>query len=174
MEWLKNLGKWFNHHIEIISQLITVVAISYVYGIIESKWIPTDAGNFAPIPICGGRWSYYHLFLVLLIAISSFSLALSHIQWLLAHRKKYILITCSALVPLGLLVEDIAWFITRWKPIARDEWTCIQPGWCFNIGFTYVPYWYIVVLIVTGGMLWIANILLDKGYKSYLEWKASK
>ena len=163
-----------NYQIELVSQLITVISIGIVYGIIESNWIPTDTMNAATIPILGNHWSYYHLFLLAIVFIASFSLALSHIHWIISNRKKYILFMCLALLPLGLMIEDATWFVARWRPIENNEWTMLSPGLGVNIGFTWIPLWYILVWIFSLVFLWISDYYADKGFKKYLAGKSTK
>lgn len=153
------------YQIELVSQLATVIAFATIYGIIEAKFIPTDKME---LPLLG-RFSYYHVGLLALMAVGSLSLATAHIQWLLTDKKKYVLLMCLAALPVSLMVEDIAWFVTMWRPIARDEWTMIKPGLGVFVGFTWIPLWYIIVTIFSTTLYYIANKLADKGYRAFRE-----
>jgi hypothetical protein len=153
-----------SYNIELISILLIVLLAGSIYGVIEALYIPTDSME---LPIFG-RFSYYHVGLLSLMAVCSFSLALSHIQWILTNRKTYIILMCLAALPLSLMIEDTTWFITKWQPIGHDDWTMISPGLGFNIGFTWVPLWYILSIIVSIILFWYANKCAEKGYKIYL------
>ncbi len=106
--------------------------------------------------------------LVVLMLVVSTALAWSHLQWILGDRKKYVLFICAAALPLSLLVEDATWFVTRWQPIAHDEWTMIRPGWGINFGITWVPFWYFVTLAWSIIMLYVSAKYAEKGYRAYL------
>lgn len=73
---LKNIINKFSYEIELVTILFAVLAMGSTYGVIEAKWIPTDQMD---LPIMG-RWSYYHVGLLSIMAVSSLSLCLCHIQ----------------------------------------------------------------------------------------------
>jgi hypothetical protein len=74
----------------------------------------------------------------------------------------------AAALPLSLLIEDITWFVTRWTPIHKNEWTIFPPGWSMSLGFTYIPIWYIAVLIWSVGLLYWSNYYAKIGSKKFL------
>jgi hypothetical protein len=164
MGFIKNISDKVIYQIEIVSQLFCVFGVGATYGWIESIYINTDKLVSAPIPFTGGHFSYYHLCLLILMLIVSFNLALSHIQWLTSNKKWYVLWICLANLPFSLMIEDIFFFLVRLQPIKIDEWTNIKPGWAFNFGFTYIPYWYFVVVIFSLISYAVANYNLNKGY----------
>lgn len=162
---LKNIINKFSYEIELITILFAVLAMGSTYGVIEAKWIPTDQMD---LPIMG-RWSYYHVGLLTIMAVSSLSLCLCHIQWMLIDRKKYIILMCLAALPLSLMVEDAAWFVTKWRPIGENDWTMISSGLGINLGLTWIPLWYIIVILFSGGLFWLASYYAEKGYREYLK-----
>jgi len=89
-----------NYEIEAVSQITASLIAGIDYGIVEALWIPT--GSLA-LTIYG-RFSYYHVGLVVLMLIVSSALAWSHLQWIFDDRKKYVICVCSAAIPLSLLV----------------------------------------------------------------------
>ena len=155
--------------LEVISLLLLVFAAGITYGILEADFINTDTGNFRAIPWTGGHFAYYHLCLLSLMAIASFALAVCHFQWIVEHRGKYLLLMGVAALPLSLMVEDITWFLTRWQPIHKTEWTVIPAGWAINLGFSYVPLWYIGVLIFSSSLLLLASHYATIGRKKVLD-----
>lgn len=152
-----------SYEIELITQILNVCVVSFIYGHIEQRYIPT--GTFQTLPGIFKMWSYYHLWMIALLSWSSLSLALSHIQWMLSDRKKYIWFICLANALASLVLEDIAWFITAGRGIGYDEWTMIKPGWGINAGFTYVPYWYLGITAACTVLYWLANKYASSGYK---------
>jgi hypothetical protein len=167
---IKSILTKIQYNIELLSQLFVIFVVAGTYGFIESLYIPTDT---MPLPI-GGRWSYYHIGLVIIMLATSFSLALSHIECILTNRKKYILIMCAAAFPLSLMVEDIFWFISRWQPISRSEWTMMSPGLGINLGFSWIPLWYIVVAAISVGLYFAANKYANIGHQEYLKRESAK
>jgi len=165
MNFIKKILQKLNYEIELVSQLIIVIFIGAIYGFIESWYVPTDT---MVLPLFG-RWSYYHLFLLAIMFVASFALALNSIQWIISHRKKYILLMCLGSFPLSLMIEDLFWFVARWQPISRNEWTMIYPGLGINLYLTWVPLWYILTLLISGGLFYLASIYSTKGYNDYLE-----
>jgi hypothetical protein len=153
-----------SNEIEALSQITASLIAGIDYGIIEAWWIPTES---LPLPIYG-RFSYYHVGLVVLMLIVSSALAWSHLQWIFDDRKWYVMSVCSAAIPLSLLVEDITWFVASGRPMRYGEWTMIQPGWGINVGFTWIPLWYLIVFSWSVIMLCFARRFADKGYKVYL------
>jgi hypothetical protein len=154
-----------SYEIEAVSQITASLIAGIDYGVIEALWIPTGSLG---LPIFG-RFSYYHVGLVVLMLVVSSALAWSHLQWLFDDRRKYVICVCSAAIPLSLLVEDITWFVTRGQPIRYDEWTMIRPGLGINAGFTWIPIWYLLVFSWSVIMLELARKYADKGYKAYLK-----
>jgi hypothetical protein len=161
---LKVIGKKLEYEIETVSQLTATSVAGIDYGIIEAKWIPTGSLG---LPLFG-RFSYYHIGLLVLMLVVSSALAWSHLQWILENRKKYVIFICAAALPLCVLIEDITWFAVRRQPIRYDEWTMIKPGWGINIGVTWIPYWYVGTVVLTAVLLWLANKSAEKGYRAYL------
>lgn len=152
-----------SYHIELLTILFIVFAIGITYGIIEAKWIDTSILDLQIL----GRWSYYHVGLLLLMFFTCLGLCLSHIQWMLRDRKKYIIFMSVGALPLSLMVEDATWFITRWQPILYNDWTMMHPGLGINLGITWIPLWYIITILFSISMFWIANIFAKKGYEEY-------
>ncbi len=134
------------------------------YGIIEAKWIPTGSLG---IPLFG-RFSYYHFGLLVLMLVVSTALAWCHMQWLLENKRKYVILVCASTLPLSVLIEDVTWFVTRGQPIHYDEWTMIRPGWGINVGFTWIPFWYIGVICLSLILLFFANKSTEQGYPAFL------
>jgi hypothetical protein len=159
-----------NYEIEAVSQVTASLIAGIDYGIVEAWWIPTGSLG---LPIFG-RFSYYHVGLVVLMLVVSSALAWSHLQWILDSRRKYVICVCSAAIPLSLLVEDITWFVTKGQPIRYNEWTMIHPGWGINAGFTWIPFWYILVFSWSAIMLELARKYADKGYRAYLKQDSPK
>ncbi len=155
--------KFLNWNIEIISQLILVFSMAYIYGIVEARYIPTDTMS---LPLFG-RWSYYHLYLLAMMTITSFAIGWLHIQEILTHRKKYLLLMCGASLPLALMIEDVSWFLTKWQPIKQNEWTVFPTGWAIPLGFTWIPVWYLVVTAGVVVCFWLANKYAERGYRAY-------
>lgn len=153
-----------SYEIETVSQLAATFVAGVDYGIIEAKWIPTGSLG---LPLLG-RFSYYHVCLLVLMFVVSTSLAWSHLQWILEDEKKYLLFICAAALPLSLLIEDATWFVTRWQPISFDEWTMIRPGLGINLGFTWIPLWYVVAFAWSAIMLHLSRMYAGKGYRAYL------
>ena len=169
-QWLTKLA---SHDVEILTQLLLVFAAGITYGILEAFWIPTSTMNATKIPYIG-HFAYYHICLIVLMAVASFSLAINQLQWILLHRVKYPTIMGIAGMPLSLLIEDIVWFIANKQPIRKDEWTMIWPGAGFNFfNLTYIPFWYIVVVLISGGLYWWANRLAESGYQRFLRLQKS-
>lgn len=167
MTILKTISDKVQYNIELISQILIACCAGWIYGIIESQWIPTNNLSGGKI---FGFWYYYHIWMMSLLAVSSFSLALSHIEWILIHRKKYILITCVAGVFLSAMVEDISWYVTNWEPILRGDWTMMVPGLGVNFfGITWIPLWYFGVLSIVIFLYWLSNRYANKGYSKYIE-----
>ena len=152
-----------------VSLITLVLASGVTYGILEAKYIPTDTAGFATIPWLGNHFAYYHLCLLSLMAVASFSLAVLHLRDITEHRKKYTILMGCAALPLSLLIEDITWFLTRWTPIHRTEWTIFPAGWAVNLGPTYVPLWYFGVLLWSIGLLWLADRYAKVGRKKVLD-----
>ncbi len=165
----KIIGK-LSYEIEAVTQLGATFVAGVDYGIIEAKWIPTGTLG---LPLFG-RFSPYHVGLVVLMLVVSTALAWSHLQWILEHRKKYVLFICAAALPLSLLIEDAAWFVTRWQPIAYDEWTMVWPGFGVNLGFTWVPVWYLAVLAWSVLMLQLARKYAEQGYQAFIAKSSSQ
>jgi hypothetical protein len=152
----------------LMSLILLVLASGITYGILEAKYIPTDTAGFATIPWLGNHFAYYHLCLLSLMTVASFSLAILHLRDMAEHRKKYMLLMGFAMLPLSLLIEDITWFCTRWTPIHRNEWTVFPAGWALNLGVTYIPLWYLAVLIFSTLCLWLADHYAKIGSKKFL------
>jgi hypothetical protein len=165
---LAKLRATLSYEIELVTLLLLVLASGVTYGILEALYVPTDTMKAKVIPWTAGHVAYYHLCLLSLMAVASFSLALLHIQWILLHRKKYTILMGVASMPLALLIEDITWFITRWQPIHRDEWTVIPKGWAFPLGFTWVPLWYLGAVAFSICLLLLASKYATQGYKKFL------
>lgn len=161
----EQISQKVTYNIELVSQITIAVAAGWIYGIIESTWIPTNNLSGGKI---FGFWYYYHVWMMALLAISSFSLAFSHIQWILKHRKKYIPIMCIAGVLLSALIEDISWYVTKWEPILRNDWTMMHPGLGLNVGFTWIPLWYFVTLSIVIFLYWLSNKYANEGYAEYI------
>jgi hypothetical protein len=148
--------------------LFLLVLISGVsYGILEATYIPTDTMQAKAIPWTGGHVAYYHLCLFAQMFVAAFSITFLA-DWIAIHRKKYTVLMSIAGFFLALLVEDITWFITRWQPIRRTEWTVWPKGWAFPLGFTWVPLWYFGVLLGSVGLLVLASHFATLGYKKHL------
>lgn len=152
-----------SYEIETISELAATVIAGIDYGIIEARWIPTGSLG---LPLFG-RFSYYHVGLLLLMLVVSTALAWSHLQWIFEDRKKYVLYVCAAALPLSLLVEDATWFVTRSQPIGYSEWTMIRPGWGVNLGFTWLPFWYLGTIAWGVIMLYLSRRYAERGYQAY-------
>ena len=120
-QWLLGI---FSHNIEILTQLLLVFVAAITYGILEAFWIPTSTMNAQKIPYIG-HFAYYHICLIVLMAVASFSLAINQLQWILLHRVKYPIVIGIAGMPLSLLIEDATWFIANKQSIRKDEWTMI-------------------------------------------------
>jgi hypothetical protein len=161
----KALVDKIGYEIELTSELVATFVAGVDYGIIEAKWIPTGSLG---LPLFG-RFSYYHVALLILMAIVGSALAWSHIQWLLQNRKRYVVFICLATVPLSVLIEDITWFLVTGKPITYDEWTMIRPGLGFNLGFTWLPLWYVLVAAGSLAMFYLASKYAETGYQTYLD-----
>lgn len=167
LKTIKSIWDKLTYQIELVSQLFCVFVIAWTYGIMEAKYIPTDTWGVAQLEIFG-RFSYYHIGLVVIMAVTSFSLALSHIQWMIENKNLYMLLMGVAALFLALMLEDISWFATRGVPIKFDEWTMIKPYWGINFfNLTYIPYWYLAVSAIVISLYWIANRIANKSYFSY-------
>jgi len=153
-----------SYEIEAVTQMGAALVAGVDYGIIEARWIPTGSLG---LPLFG-RFSPYHVGLLVLMLVVSTSLAWSHLEWILTDKKKYILFICLAALPFSLFIEDATWFITRWQPIAYDEWTMCRPGLGLNLGFTWIPIWYFGVLVWSAIMLHFARKYAERGYQVYL------
>jgi hypothetical protein len=161
---VNNISGKLSYEIETISELTATVIAGVDYGIIEAKWIPTGSLQLSLF----GRFSYYHVgFLVLMLVVGT-ALAWSHLQWIFKDRKKYLLLICAAALPLSLMIEDAAWFVTRSQPIGYSEWTMIGPGWGINLGFTWLPFWYLITLTWSVTMLYFSSKYAERGYRAYL------
>ena len=167
--FLSNILFKLNYEIELITQLVTIILCAMTYGFIESWYIPTDAGTFTTLPWIFHQWSYYHLFMCFLLGVVSFSLAISHVQWLASHKKKYILLMCTANMFLSLMLEDIAWFLARWKSIAYNEWTMMFPYAGVPLYFTWIPAWYIIVICIAVSLYYLASKYANEGYSEHLK-----
>jgi hypothetical protein len=162
------MRRWLTYEIELVTLLMLVLASGITYGILEALYIPTGTMNAKPIPGTGGHFAYYHLCLLSLMAVASFALALLHVQEIAEHKKKYTILMGLAALPFSLLVEDITWFITSWRPIHRDEWAVWHSGWEISLGFTCVPLWYFAVLLFSTCMWLLASRYATLGYKKFL------
>lgn len=161
------MRRWLAYECELVALLLLVLISGISYGILEAKYINTDAGNFKTIPWTGGHFAYYHLLLLVQMFVAAFSVTfLSY--WIAVHRKKYTLLMSIGGFFLALLIEDITWFLVRWQPIRRTEWTVWPEGWAFPLGFTWIPVWYIVVVVLSTSLLWLASWCAEVGYKKFL------
>jgi len=61
----KSILEKISYKIELISNLVIILAVGVTYGIIEAKWIPTDKLS---LPLLG-RFSYYHIGLLILMSV---------------------------------------------------------------------------------------------------------
>jgi hypothetical protein len=147
--------------------LLMVLASGVTYGIMEALYIPTDTMKVATIPGTFGHVAYYHLCLLSFMLIASFG-ATATAEWQGGHRKKYLLLMSVAGFFLSLMVEDITWFLTRWQPIHSNEWTITPSGWAINLGFTYLPLWYIGTTLLSISLLMLASHFANLGYKKFL------
>jgi hypothetical protein len=163
---VKSVTDHLQYQIELYSQIMLAIAAGWIYGIIESQWIPTN--NLSGSKIFG-FWYYYHVWMIALLGLCSFWLALSHITWILTNRMKYILIMCFAGLLLSALVEDISWYVTNWEPILRADWTMMKPGLGLNLGFSWIPLWYFVTSAVVVFLYWLSNKYANIGYRQYIE-----
>lgn len=163
---ISNISDKISYNIELYSQIFLAIAAGWIYGIIESQWIPTNNLSGGKI---FGFWYYYHIWMMALLALSSLWLALSQIYCIILHRKKYIFLMCIAGVCLSAMVEDISWYVTNWEPILRADWTMMHPGLGLNIGFTWIPLWYFVTSAVVFFLYWLSNRYANKGYAAYEE-----
>ena len=162
------MRKFLAYEIELVTLLLLVVTSGVTYGILEALYINTDAGNFKTMPGPLHHFAYYHLCLLSLMTVASFSLAILHLQWIAEHRKKYTILMGCAALPLSLMIEDITWFVTRWQPIHQNEWTVVPAGWAIPLGFTWLPLWYVGVAILSTGLLMLASHYAEIGYKKHL------
>ena len=161
------MRKWLQYECELITLLLLVIISGVSYGILEATYINTDAGNFKTIPWTGGHFAYYHLLLCAQMFVAAFSITFMA-DWIAVHRKKYTLLMSIAGFLLAILVEDITWFTTRWRPISRTEWTIWPQGWAIPLGFTWIPVWYLGILLFSTILLVIASRLATLGYKKSL------
>jgi len=164
MSILKKFVAKIGYEMELTSELLATFVAGIDYGVIEAKWIPTEKLG---LPLFG-RFSHYHIALLVLMTIVGSALAWSHIQWLLQHRRKYVVFICLATVPLSVLIEDITWFLVKQKPITYDEWTMIKPGLGVHLGFTWLPLWYILIVAWSLVMFYLSSRFAEKGYQAYL------
>jgi hypothetical protein len=160
--------RWLNYNIEILGLLGAVIVAASTYGWVEARFIPTSTMVVPAIPGTLGHFSIYHLGLLILMLTVSSALIWTHLEWIAAYQIRYAVSACLACLPLSLMVEDIAWFITNWQPIHRAEWTMMAPGLGINLGFSWVPLWYIVTLLVSGSLLALASRYATRGYKKFL------
>lgn len=148
-----------NYQAELLSQLFVVFGAAITFGVMEGKWI--DTGNLSLRVF--GRFAYYHVGLLILMAVVSFALAVSHVRWLLSGKKLYVLFMCIGCLPLALLVEDMTWFVVRWQPIKREEWTMMSPGLGLNLfNLTWIPLWYFIATGFCITMFWCGNKMFHK------------
>jgi len=154
----------FNFKLEVHTQLFLVSSIAICFGIMESLFIDTAPFNL----VLFGKWSYYHVGLMFLIIVGSFAMSISNIQRMVRDRKRYMLLMGIGSVPYGLMLEDITWFAARWQPIAKNDWTMFKDGWGIYLGFTWIPFWYIVVITFTLMMFSWANECAKRGYEAYI------
>jgi hypothetical protein len=159
--------RWLRYEIEMVTMLLLVLISGVSYGILEAIYIPTDTMQAKTIPWTGGHVAYYHLCLFAQMFVAAFSVTILS-EWIALHRKKYTILMGVAGFFLALLVEDITWFITRWQPIRKTEWTVWPAGWAIPLGFTWVPVWYILVSILSVFALALAGRLATIGYKKHL------
>lgn len=152
---------------ELVALLLLVLISGVSYGILESLYIPTDTMQSKAIPFTGGHVAYYHLCLLAQMFVAAFSITFMA-DWIAIHRKKYVVLMSIAGFFLALLVEDMTWFITRWQPIRRTEWTVWPKGWAIPLGFTWIPLWYCGVLILSSGLLLLASKFATLGYRKFL------
>ena len=153
------IGK-LTYEMELSTQLFITIASGWVYGIIESLWIPTDGLRLRIF----GMWSFYHMWLMILMFIATSAISIVHIQEFVKHKKKYLMLMCVASLPLALMIEDISWYVTRFEPILRGDWTMGRPGLGLNIGITWIPLWYFCVTAWSTFFFWLAWLCSEKGY----------
>jgi hypothetical protein len=152
---------------ELITLILLVLISGISYGILEAIYIPTDIMQAKVIPWTGGHVAYYHLCLFAQMFVAAFSITFMA-DWIAIHRRKYTLLMSIAGFFLALWVEDVTWFITRWQPIHRTEWTVWPAGWAIPLGFTWVPVWYPVILILSVFAFILASKFATLGYKRHL------
>ena len=178
---MNKIINWFNNNIELITQLFITICASGIYGVIENQFINTTTGNFATIPNTHIAW--YHCWFVSLMILTSFSLAINQVQWLIGHKKKFILFICLGCSFLALMVEDWSWYITKhfygiggvpnsiggW--IGKNDWNCslLLSNYPINFfGITYIPEIYILDVIICGFLFYLANYYVNNGYNNNL------
>lgn len=171
------------YDIELISDLLVTTAAGVAYGYIEAFWVPTSIWVPAALPIFGW-FSYYHVgFFSLMLALTT-GLVVTHYQWFDPKDRKehiiYAIATFLAILPLAFMVEDMSWFALQLRPITPKDWTMIIPGFgprgvkieglklgWMSVGVTWIPDWYIGVILSTCVFLTIALTYATKSYDSY-------
>ena len=161
-----------SNEVELISDLLVTTVAGVAYGYIEAFWVPTNVWQPA-ILIIFGKFAPYHIgFLVLMLALT-IGLVATHFQWFdrghLEHIA-YAVCTFLAICPLAFMVEDMSWFALQLRPIAEMDWTMMIPQLGplgLNLGFTWLPAWYIGVFISTCIFLTIALIVADTSYQRF-------
>ncbi len=72
------------------------------------------------------------------------------------------------------MFEDASWYIVQGKAIGKNDWTMIKPGWGIDLGFTWVPYWYIAVIVVSSILIYLSNRYANIGYNLYKKQKSGE
>ena len=164
--WTGFIGRASND-IELISDLLVTTAAGVAYGYIEAFWVPTSIWQPSALRVFG-RFAYYHIGFFALMLVLTIGLVITHYQWFeptyhTAHII-YALATFAGLLPLAFMVEDMSWFALQLRPIQQTDWT-VAWGLGFNVGkITYVPGWYIFVIVWTWLCLSVALTFAGKSY----------
>ena len=159
-----------SYDIELISDLLVTTAAGVAYGYIEAFWVPTSVWQPSALRIFG-RFAYYHIgFFALMLALT-IGLVVTHYQWFDPKYYRahiiYAIATFFAIFPLAFMVEDMTWYALQLRSIGRQDWTMIRPGLGLNLGFTWVPAWYIVVIVSTWIFLSIALTYTRRSYERF-------
>jgi len=147
----------------VILILIVVHAFACVYGWIEGEIYPY-------YPFKGrlevfGHFTFYHVAMLSLFFLSSFSIALSRVM--MSYKKSYILLASFGSMVWGFWVEDMAYFAQRYpeEMLGPDSWV----NWILS-GHYFFGHWVptMYYLLAVGGFSLYALAFLRSSKDSVL------
>lgn len=129
--------------LEYFSSIVNTLIFAVIYGWMEAKGVVRDVEIISKVIFLG--FKVYHLFPMFILAIivcgaPFWDDLIYRLNPVVEKFRTFVLMWTNIL--LFALVEDIFYFVFCEIPIKPEDWTA-RWGY-FNIGFTVIPYWYVV------------------------------